>query len=95
LHSTLFRAALWAKGKEITDLDIEAAMFKMPEKAQGVLGRDINNNFNIQSVIDEVAQHYIKRALAESSDNKTKAAELLGLSSYQTLKNWIEKHNVK
>jgi transcriptional regulator with PAS, ATPase and Fis domain len=40
----------------------------------------------------ETARHYLNRALGEAHGNKTEAARLLGLSSYQTLTNWMEKY---
>ena len=38
------------------------------------------------------AKHYLGRALDESGGNKTKAAELTGLPSYQTFANWMTKY---
>lgn len=32
--------------------------------------------------------------MADAHGNKTKAAELVGLPSYQTLSNWLEKYEV-
>ena len=49
----------------------------------------------IQTEIRELVQKRIKMALLLSNGNKTAAAELLGLSSYQTLTNWIAKYGVK
>lgn len=95
LFSTLLRASLWAQKEEISEEDIKAAIFEMPENQTGILGRDMNESFDIQDVIGEVARHYIKRAMQEAKDNKTLAAEKLGLASYQTLKSWIEKYQVK
>ena len=43
----------------------------------------------------ELAQHYLERALEEAEGNKTKAAELVGLPSYQTFTNWMGKYGVK
>ena len=43
----------------------------------------------------EVARHYLKRALDHTHNNKTRAAELLGMGSYQTLSNWIEKYGIE
>ncbi len=42
----------------------------------------------------DVARHYLERALAESHGNKSEAARLLGLPSYQTLTNWMARHGV-
>ncbi len=33
--------------------------------------------------------------MKEAEGKKTKAAELLGLANYQTLKNWLQKYNVE
>lgn len=92
LYSTLLRASLWTQDNEITVEDVEAAIFKIPESKTGILSKELDNAFDIQDVIGDVARHYIKRALDESNGNKTLAAEKLGLASYQTLKGWIEKY---
>jgi len=41
-----------------------------------------------------VARHYLGRALDEAAGNKTRAAELVGAPSYQTLSNWLKKYEV-
>lgn len=95
LQSTLLRASLWATGNKITAADIQQALFSMPDSKSGLLDRDVSQGIDIQELMSEVVQHYIPLALAEAKDNKTKAAELLGLKNYQTLNNWIEKYSVK
>ena len=62
--------------------------------SDGILGRSIEENLELQEVMGEVARHYLERALRESGGNKTKAAEMLGLGSYQTLTNWAEKYGL-
>jgi transcriptional regulator with PAS, ATPase and Fis domain len=42
-----------------------------------------------------VARHYLGRALDEAHGNKTKAAKLVGLPSYQTFTNWMNRYGVK
>ncbi|WP_231876826.1 helix-turn-helix domain-containing protein [Oleiphilus sp. HI0080] len=42
----------------------------------------------------DVAVEYIRQALEVSSQNKTRAAQLLGLKNYQTLNNWMEKYGI-
>ena len=49
----------------------------------------------IQNEISELVQRRINGALDLSNGNKSKAAELLGLPSYQTLTNWMAKHGVE
>ena len=95
LHSTLLRASLWAQGDTINENDIQNALFQMPEKSEGILHRKINEAFDIQDIIKEVSEHYITRALKENQGKKKQTAELLGFKNYQTLKNWIEKYNIK
>ncbi|MBW1954057.1 MAG: hypothetical protein JRI66_13435 [Deltaproteobacteria bacterium] len=41
-----------------------------------------------------VAQHYLQRALKEAHGSKTQAAQLVGLPSYQTLTNWLNKYDI-
>jgi DNA-binding protein Fis len=43
----------------------------------------------------EVARHYLSRAMEEAHDNKTKAAQMLGLPNYQTLTNWLKKYGLE
>jgi DNA-binding NtrC family response regulator len=42
-------------------------------------------------LIAEVERHYIKRALTAAHGNKSQAARLLGLGSYQTFTNWAKR----
>ena len=42
-----------------------------------------------------LAHTRITQALHQTNGNKKKAAELLGLPSYQTLTNWIKKYGVE
>ena len=49
----------------------------------------------IQNEVSELVQRRINTALELSNGNKSKAAKLLGLPSYQTLTNWMIKHGVE
>lgn len=95
MYTTLFRAYVLSQTPEISADDVKAALFEVPSTSTNLKDRKLEKGFEIQSVIDELVGHYIDRALTQANGNKTKAAELLGLKSYQTLKNWMEKHNVK
>ncbi|MCG8669483.1 MAG: sigma 54-interacting transcriptional regulator, partial [Pseudomonadales bacterium] len=94
LHSTLLRAALWSQSNIISADDVQNSLFKMPEKEEGVLGRDVSQGVDINEIISEVCVHYIKRALAESGGVKKTSAQLLGLKSPQVLTTWMEKYGV-
>jgi DNA-binding NtrC family response regulator len=60
-----------------------------------ILNKPFGEGFDLSELTAEVIRNYLKRALAESNGNKTKAARLLGLSNYQTLTNWLDKYGVK
>ena len=95
LANTLLRASIWATGREISAEDVrEALAVNLVHESDGILGRPLANGFQLQDVMAETARHYLNRALGEAHGNKTEAARLLGLSSYQTLTNWMEKYGV-
>jgi transcriptional regulator with GAF, ATPase, and Fis domain len=54
------------------------------------LGKD----FDLDKLVDTVQSHYLARAMQEANGVKTRAAELLGLSSYQTLDHRLKTLNV-
>jgi transcriptional regulator with PAS, ATPase and Fis domain len=94
LHSTLMRASLWSASDTIEAGDLQQAFFKMPEKSHGVLGRDVAQGLDLQGVCDQVMRHYITRTLEHTQGKKKKAAELLGVGSYQNLSNLMVKLNI-
>lgn len=95
LLNTLRRAAIWAPEETIGSDDIRDAL--LPSSMGGeseILNRALGNGLDLQKIIADVARHYLARALKESYGNKTKAADLLGFSNYQTLSNWAKKYEV-
>ena len=95
--NTLTRAVIWSSGAKISGTEMDDSLLRMPGRnaaSDGILGRSIEESFELQEVMGEVARHYLERALRESGGNKTRAAELLGLGSYQTLTNWAEKYGL-
>ena len=95
LYSTLRRAAIWSPAGTIKTEDVREALLDSAH-AQGrdVLGRPLGNGFSLPELINEVARHYLARALAEAHGNKSEAARLVGLPSYQTLTNWLARFGV-
>lgn len=97
LQNTLTRAVVWSDGTTISQEDIHEALLEAPSRsspADNILNQSIQGGFDLQSVISKVAHHYLTRALKEANGNKSRAAELLGLGSYQTLNNWTKKYGV-
>lgn len=95
LQNTLVRAFVWSKGTLLQEDDIrESLVTPVSSSDGGVLHRALGNGFRLEETMAEVARHYLGRALQEAEGNKTKAATLVGFSSYQTLTNWLRRYGV-
>ena len=96
LHNALLRASIWASGDRITSEDVaESLAVTIPSKGETVLGRSLDQGVSLPDLIAHVARHYLERALAQTHGNKSEAARLVGLGSYQTLTNWLQKYGVR
>jgi len=96
LLNTLRRAAIWSQSDEIQAEDIQEAL--LPETSNHraeMLDQPLGDGFNLPRLLEAVARHYLQRALEESQGNKTVAAKLVGLPSYQTLTNWLNRYGVR
>ena len=95
LHNTLLRASIWAVGDCIRTRDIAESMaVTVVPKSDSVLGRPLTATIQLPELIGDVARHYLQRAMELTHGNKSEAARLLGLGSYQTLSNWLQKYGV-
>jgi len=95
LHNTLQRAAVWSTGPTIDARDIKEAILPLaPEREAGVLDKPLGNGLSLENLMSSVARHYLQRAMEKAGGNKTKAAELVGLPSYQTLTNWLKRYGI-
>lgn len=98
LFNTLHRAAVWSVGSTITEEDMREAILpvaKAKRPCEGTKDKSIENGINLQEILSDVAVHYLKIAMEKTNNNKTKAAELLGISNYQTLTNWLKKYGLE
>jgi DNA-binding NtrC family response regulator len=95
LENTLTRAAIWSAGATISADEMRAALLAAPSKrAPDILGRPLGDDLNLPELLDEVARHYLIRAMDEADNNKTKAAKLVGIPSQQTMSNWLKSRKV-
>ena len=96
LQNTLLRAAVWSPGEILDEQDIRDALLPMPGGANGeaILDRPLGEGLVLPELLAVVARHYLQRALDETHGNKTRAAELVGLPSYQTFTNWMKRYGV-
>ena len=98
LKNTLMRACVWSDNEQITEAEILDSVFALPAQAgaeNDILGRPIEDGIGVQDLLNQVARHYIVRAIEHAAGNKTVAANLLGLPSYQTLTNWMKRYGVE
>jgi DNA-binding NtrC family response regulator len=90
LLNTLQAAIVFSPLSTIEKRDVVEHIHLFPkEETRDILGRPLKEIKSLQGIIDEVAQHYISKALKETGGHKAKTAKLLGLPSHQTLTNWM------
>jgi DNA-binding NtrC family response regulator len=87
---------VWSRGAVIEPADVhEAISTGASSRSADVMERPLGDGFKFKDLLGEVTRHYLGRAMGETRGNKTKAAELLGFASYQTLTGWLKKYGVE
>lgn len=95
LQATIDRLVLWAPGANVgADVVSEELLGTSRNEPADLLGRPLGNDLELPTLVADLARHYLERALSEAGGNKTRAAELIGLPSYQTLTNWMKRYDV-
>jgi DNA-binding NtrC family response regulator len=95
LQNTLRRAALWSAEGTLRVEEIREALLPAGRREEAVLGRPLGEGLDLPALMASVARHYLARALDDTRGNKTEAARLVGLPSYQTFTNWMRRYGVK
>lgn len=95
LLNTLHRVALWTSGPIIRREDVREALLPAMNPVDAkILDRPLDGDLSLPDLMASVARHYLARALDETDGNKSRAARLVGLPSYQTFTNWLKKYGV-
>jgi len=88
LENTLMRATVWTEGATISEHDMRAALMSEPGTDKTALNQKaLGDGFELDETLADISKAYIARAMKEAEGNKSRAAELLGLNSRQTLSN--------
>ena len=98
LLNTIRSAAVWSDGGEITEDDVKDALLVMPHdstNSDSVLNQDVSQGIDLDEIISNVERHYLSKAMEVSSNNKSKAAKLLGFKHYQTVTNKLRKEGLE
>lgn len=97
LQNTLYRAAVASDEETIDAAAMKDAILDLGPaqgKHDAILDRPIEEGVDLQGLIEEVARHYLSRALSAAHGNKAHATRILGLPNYQTLTNWMKRYGV-
>ncbi len=90
LSHVMERAVLLKSDKVIEPMDLPLSASITPKTGEGALAIDLTQGI----ILEDLERTIIERVLAMTGWNRTKAAQLLGLSR-ETLRYRIEKHNLK
>lgn len=93
LWNTLNRAVLWSESATISAEDLQSSVLSAG-KNQSSQG-EFSVPGDIQQYIDTIKKDAVESALEYSRNNKSKAAEALGLKSHQTLSGWMTKLGIE
>ncbi len=95
LHATLLRASIWSVQNRVSEVDMSEAMLDSIPQTTSLLNKSLGNDFDIQSVIEELERHYVRRAWEQSGHKKKQAAALLGYNNYQTFDKRLKKLGIE
>ena len=95
MFNTIMRICVWCQGGTIQEEDARQGLIVFPTRqSDEILQKKLGGDFDIRKIQNDFASTYIRRALNEADNNKSRAAKLLGLENYQTLNNWMKKCGV-
>ena len=96
IQHVLTRLAVLTEGEKITRAHVDEAL-RMGRLNTGgdILNRSLESGLELNEIRLEVDRHYIPRALEITNKNKTEAAKLLGLKTYQVLNQRMTKAGIK
>jgi DNA-binding NtrC family response regulator len=85
LYNTLLQAAVMADGDTLNRQELVAAIGGVGDPDLNVLEQPLGDGFDLEEHLKSIQRHYLRRAMEEAGGVKTRAADLLGLASYQAL----------
>jgi transcriptional regulator with PAS, ATPase and Fis domain len=96
LWNTLNRAFLWTDKEKITENNIkEALIIRTNTQEVGNVSLTLGQQVNISDIVDIERKKYLEAAMKACGNNKSKAANMLGLKSHQVLTKWLKDLDVE
>ncbi len=97
LKNTISRAAIWSSSEIINSDDVGCSLLSVKKtdgSSDNILGYEIGDDFSLPEIIGVVARHYLELAFNKAKGNKTVAAKMVGLNSYQTFSDWMKRYGI-
>jgi transcriptional regulator with PAS, ATPase and Fis domain len=93
LYNVILQAAVMTDKKNITACDISSSMIETPGKARAddLADLELDEGFNLEKHLKSIREQYLSKAIKQAGGVKTKAAQLLGFNSYQTMNAQMKK----
>jgi transcriptional regulator with PAS, ATPase and Fis domain len=93
LYNVILQAAVMTDKKNITACDISSSMIETPGKAPAddLADLELDEDFNLEKHLKSIREQYLSKAIKQAGGVKTKAAQLLGFNSYQTMNAQMKK----
>lgn len=96
LYNTLLQAAVMADGDVLSRQDLVAATGGGGGDVDlSVLEHPLGEGFDLEDHLKSIQKHYLRRAMEEARGVKSRAAEMLGLASYQALDSQLKRLKVE
>jgi DNA-binding NtrC family response regulator len=67
----------------------------LQSETAGTVDLLLGEGFSLPTLLENVARYYLERAIEQANGNKTEAARLVGLPSYQTFTNWVTRYKAQ
>ena len=67
----------------------------LQSETAGTVDLPLDEGFSLPALLENVARYYLERAIEQADGNKTAAARLVGLPSYQTFTNWVARYKAQ
>jgi len=79
--------------RDIAVIDLSALAWCLNLEELNLRGNELQG-IDLSKILADVARHYLHQAISESDGNRSEAARLLGLGSYQTFNNWLKRYGL-